>query len=181
MPKNCSRRSLQTQSSPEPMIYLAFHRGESLISRGIRLFEPPYSHVELWFPFQNIVVSADPEGVVEKQMPQMVGSGSGDVVDLFTLVPQFAIPASEEREAFLAARKYVGTGYDYRSLFLGFTAKLPETKTSLQRMICSGVVLQWSRDVGRELLARVQPDRASPRLLSYSPLLRFSHSRILTK
>ena len=160
------------------MILVAMHRGTSLVSRGIRAFEPPYSHCEIWFADQGCVISADAKGVVQKPIPKLKEIGRGTQIDFFV----FKDRSPDVNRAYEAARVYVDmVEYDFRALFWGFTLKLPENESSLDKIICSGLVLQWSRDIGLELLARCHRDRVSPRMLSYSPLLDFSHSRILCK
>lgn len=169
------------------------HRGTSLISRIIAWVRPPYSHCELWFPGRTwsgwqqghaaktgaagTVISADPVGVVARNIPVTRPSGSGTVVDFF----EFSHPlnAGECTDAWRRATALIDMRYDYWMLAFGFTAKAAENDWSRKRAICSGLVQRVCSSIGRPLLARVAPDAASPSDLMRSPVLQWTRSQVL--
>lgn len=152
------------------------HRSGGLVSRIISWFRPPYNHIELWFTNRGVVFSADADGVVSKPVPKIGGIGSGAILDFF--IYKKMLTDDEEKAAWDSASALVGTDYDYWELFFGFTKKGPSPKASRSKLICSGLVLKVSQDIKRPLLERVREDRAAPRDLTRSPLIKWVGSAV---
>jgi hypothetical protein len=149
-------------------------RSDGWISRIIAWFRPPYNHIELWF--DDCRFSADSNGVVKKPLPSVKPVGRGVVADVFVYKE---LSPAEEAAAREAAEKLIGTDYDFWELFFGYTRKGPSPKASSTKLICGGLVLKVSQEIGRPLLERVREDRASPRDLTRSPLLRWVGSSVV--
>ena len=145
---------------------IALYRGISVASRLIRWYtRGPYSHAAWIDPDTGACYEAWTSGV-RKELTYESNHTPGTPVDFF------ATPATREQS--LAIRQFLqdnlGKPYDWPAIFK-FVTRRPEAAADQERWDCSEIILSACLSAALPLLARVEPYKVSPSMLSWSPLL----------
>lgn len=158
---------------------IALYKGIGAISRTIRWFNwGPYSHAS-WIRRDESCIEAWHRGGVRHTGHWALDHQFGTALDFFVID---GLTSGEEEgiEEFLLSQ--VGKGYDFRGI-TRFVSRLPPQRDmdQVQRWFCSVLVFAAVARVRRPLLARVEPHKVHPTLLSYSPDLINVRSEVITK
>lgn len=150
-------------SSDKMVLELCYYHGKSAISRAIECFTwGDISHVAIRDPNENCVWEAWQEGGVSKVPSISTNHTRGTLVDIYRV----DVTPQQYKNIVLFLDAQVGKKYDYRGV-ASFILRRNVGKAGA--WFCSELALAAFQQAGVCLL-RCPPFKASPTVLSYSPV-----------
>jgi uncharacterized protein YycO len=152
----------------KPGLRIGLYKGKSILSRIIKFRTwGKYSHAS--------IVTSDLEVYESWYGVRHVGSvlqghSKGTEVDLYNIK---GLTVEQEEQIIAFCTEQLGKGYDYFAI-IGFV--LRRNYDSMERWFCSELVHEACKNAGVILIDNVESYKVDPTLLSYSPILEYSHT-----